>query len=832
VPGQAGSLPQPGEEMSNRRPTQRGTAAGASRASDRSAVRPTSRRAPARTARTSNGRSSTQQRTGRAAADPRSVPPKNPSTPGRRFRNDNAAGNRPPAGGGGRGSGGGRGRPPGKRPSGGNKPPRKPRSPLKIFLWSIVVLLAVTTTAGVAAFSFVLARTEVPTPNDLATTEATVVYYAGGKREIGRLSDANRRASDLADIPIHVQEAVLAAEDRGFYEHGGISPISIARAAINNVFDSGPWTQGGSTITQQYAKNAFLTQERTWKRKIKEALLAFKLETLVSKEQILEDYLNIAFYGRDAYGIEAAAMAYFQKPIQNITLSEGAVLAAIMNNPGRLSPDENMETLRGRWQYVLDGMLGQGWITQAEHDAARFPEIAKRQAGNRLGGQNGHLLTAVHKELLALGIDETEIQRGGLTVVSTFNRRAQVSAERAVRKFGPDSKTKGVRIGLASVRPGTGEVVAMYGGKDFIDDQINNATRQFAQAGSTFKPFALAAALENDVSLKSYWQGDSPAKIRGYELTNYNDKSYGEITLLEATRESVNTAYVEMEDAVGVDRVADAAVRAGIPKRTPGMNMKNLDLTFVLGTASPSAVDMANAYATFAARGERAKTTFIRKVVDSNGEVLYKYEPSTKRAFSTDVADSVTYALTEVVANGTGATARDLGRPAAGKTGTTDMNKSAWFVGFTPQLSTAVFMTKENKDGIPVSLSGTGGREMVTGGSFPAAIWTGYMKGALKKTEVEQFPSPPKGALKGMDCPTVLPPDMEQAPLGCPTPEIQTEFGPDPGIEEANPEDPNQPEPADQPADQSQAGDADTVTASAEFGGNDNGRSGKKKKNQ
>lgn len=697
-------------------------------------------------------------------------------------------------------------------------------------MWLVAATLALLTTAGVVAFSIVLARTEVPTPNDLATTEATVVYYAGGKHEIGRLSDANRRAADLPQVPMHVQQAVLAAEDRGFYEHGGISPVSIARAAINNVFDSGPWTQGGSTITQQYAKNAFLTQERTWKRKIKEALLAFKLETLVSKDQILEDYLNIAFFGRDAYGIEAAAMAYFGKPIQDITLSEGAVLAAIMNNPGRLNPEENMSTLRGRWQYVLDGMLSQGWITQQQYDTARFPEIAERQAGNRLGGQNGHLLNAVHQELLALGVDETQIQRGGLTVVSTFSKRAQRSAERAVAKFGPESKTKGVRIGLASVRPRTGEVVAMYGGRDFIDDQINNATRQFAQAGSTFKPFALAAALESDVPLKSYWQGDSPATIKGYELTNYNDKSYGEITLLEATKESVNTAYVEMEDAVGVDRVADAAVRAGIPKRTPGMNMKNLDLTFVLGTASPSAVDMANAYATFAARGERSKTTFIRKVVDSNGEVLYKYEPNTKRVFEQDVADAVTYALSEVVSSGTGATARELGRPAAGKTGTTDMNKSAWFVGFTPQLSTAVFMTKENKDGIPVSLSGTGGREMVTGGSFPAAIWTGFMKGALKKTDVENFPKPPKGALRDLDCPEILPPDAQEIPMGCPTPEI-TE---DPFLEEANPEDMDQVDPSEQPGeqpgeqgeqvDEQAANSDDTVSASGARGDNrDNG---------
>ena len=687
------------------------------------------------------------------------------------------------------------------------------------------------TTVGVVAFSILLARTEIPTPNELATTEATVVYYAGGKYEIGRLSDANRRASELAQIPLHVQQAVLAAEDRGFYEHGGIAPWSIARAAINNVFDSGPWTQGGSTITQQYAKNAYLTQDRTWKRKAKEALLAFKLETLVSKDQILEDYLNIAFFGRDSYGIEAAAMAYFRKPIENITLSEGAVLAAIMNNPGRLSPDENLPTLKGRWQYVLDGMLSEGWITQEEYDSSKFPQIAERQAGNRLGGQNGHLLNAVQQELLALGIDETQIQRGGLTVVSTFSRRAQRSAERAVQRFGPDSKTKGVRIGLASVRPGSGEVVAMYGGKDFIEDQINNATRQFAQAGSTFKPFALAAALENDVPLKSYWQGDSPATIRGYELTNYNDKSYGEITLLEATRESVNTAYVAMEDAVGVDRVADAAVRAGIPKKTPGMNLKNLDLTFVLGTASPSAVDMANAYATFAARGQRARTTFIRKVVDANGEVLYKFEPSTTEAFSQDVADTVTYALTEVVNNGTGATARGLGRPSAGKTGTTDMNKSAWYVGFTPQLSTAVFMTKENKDGIPVSLYGTGGREMVTGGSFPAAIWTGFMKGALKNEKVQQFPDLPKNALRGMDCPTVLPPDMKEAPLGCPTPDIQTEFGPDPGDGEANPEDPAEFGPPEEAAEQS--GNDGTVTAAAASQTRNNeGRQASDKKNK
>jgi len=780
--------------------------------------------------------SSAKRSTARTPADPRAVPPRNPSTPGRRFRTEASAGSGPArpakgrrsggapsgraAGKGGRSGGGGR--PPGGRGRGAGddgSAPRMRRSPLKVFLWVLTFFVALTTTAGVIAFSVVLSRTEVPTPNELATTQATVVYFAGGKHEIGRLSDANRRTSALADVPMHVQHAVLAAEDRGFYNHGGIAPWSVARAAISNVFDFGSGTQGGSTITQQYAKNAFLTQERTWKRKAKEALLAFKLETVVSKEQILEDYLNIAFFGRDAYGIQAAAIAYFNKPIQDISLSEGAVLAAIMNSPGRLNPDTNMNGLRGRWQYVIDGMRSEGWITPEEHKAAKFPKIAPAQAGNRLGGQTGHLLTAVQSELIGLGISEEQIQRGGLKVVTTLSRKAQRAAERSVERFGPSSKTRGVRIGLASVRPGTGEVVAMYGGRDFVADHINNATRQFAQAGSTFKPFALAAALENNTALKSYWGGDSPAKIRGYELTNYNDKSYGEITLLEATRESVNTAYVEMQDAVGVDRVADAAVRAGIPRKTPGLNLKKLDLTFVLGTASPSAVNMANAYATFAAEGQRARTTFIRRVVDTNGQELYRFEPKTREVFSPAVANTVTYALADAVTNGTGAAARDLGRPAAGKTGTTDMNKSAWFVGYTPQLSTAVFLTKENKDGIPVSLSGTGGREMVTGGSFPAAIWTGYMKGALRGEKVQRFPDPPKGALRALDCPAVVTPG-EKVPRGCPTPEIQTEFGPDPGYGEANPED-------DDTFDNEgvgQGGNDQSVSASAARGNGNNGR--------
>lgn len=667
--------------------------------------------------------------------------------------------------------------------SGGGRPPQPPRGrgggagrPRRHWLRGLILSAALLGSLAFLAFAFILARTEVPTPNDVVMSQGTVVFYADGQREIGRLTDSTRRSIPLATVPEHTQFAVLAAEDRDFYEHGGVNPVGIARAALNNVF--GNQVQGGSTITQQYAKNAFLSQERSWERKIKEALLAFKLETIVSKEEILQNYLNTSFFGRDAEGIEAAAYAYFGIPASQLTLEQSAVLASILKSPGGLAPESNLEGLQGRFEYVLDAMLDKGWITEEQRNAAQFPEIKKQKAGDRLSGQTGHLLTAVNKQLLALGFTEAEIQRGGMKIVTTFERQAQRAAERAVRTQGPTSKTKGLRIGLAAVKPGSGEVVALYGGQNFIDDQINNATQQFAQAGSTFKPFALAAALDNGVTLGTTWPGASPITIQGYTLTNYADKSYKDLSLLEATQESVNSAYVSMESAVGVDKVAQAAVSAGVPKRTPGMNMKNLDLTFVLGTASPSAVDMANAYATFAFQGIASKTTFIKQVMGPNDGLLWEFETEPNRVFSREVANTVTYALEKTVNNGTAAVARELRRPAAAKTGTTDDNKSAWFVGYTPQLSAAVLMAKEI-DGRPVSLSGTGGLKTVTGGSYPAKIWTAFMAAALKGQPEEKFAGPAKDLLRAPDCPAVLSPDLEEVPPGCPVPELIEDFSPD-----------------------------------------------------
>ena len=642
---------------------------------------------------------------------------------------------------------------------------------MRRLLWLVLLIGAIAT----SVFAVALARTNVPTPNELATSEATIVYYADGKNEVGRLGEATRRSVTLDDIPVDVQQAVLAAEDRDFYNHGGISPIGIARAAFNNV--TGGNTQGGSTITQQYAKIAYLSQDRTWTRKINEALLAFKLETVVSKDQILEDYLNTIYFGRNANGIEAASIAYFGKNVNELDFTEGAVLASVIKSPSTFALDENIKELRGRWNYVLDSMVETGALSQKQRDSAAFPEILPLKQGDRLGGQVGYLLTAVEQQLLAQGFDEEEIQRGGLTVISSFDRRAQRAAQRAVKNNGPESGTEGLRIGLAAVRPGTGEVLAMYGGSDFIKDQINNATRPFAQAGSTFKPFALAAALEQGVPLQSLWNGDSPSTVNGYTFSNYGDNSYGTVSLLQATELSINSAYVELEADIGVGSVAEAALGAGIPADTPGMNLDSLDLTFVLGTASPSGLNVATAYATFADGGTRTGNTFITKVTGSNGGLLYEYEAESVPVFDADIANTVNYALQKVVTAGTAKAAQALGRPAGAKTGTTDDNKSAWFAGYTPQIAAAVLMAKEDAEGIPISMSGTGGLRTVTGGSFPAAIWTAFMKDALKKEPIVEFEAPPKDATVPLKCPDFIDTDISKIPYGCPVPDVQNEFG-------------------------------------------------------
>ena len=648
-------------------------------------------------------------------------------------------------------------------------PQRKSRksSKVKWKLFSGIITLGLIGTVVLgSALAFAVSVTQIPLPKEVARAQTTIVMWADGEKEIGRFGEFNRTDIDLNEVPQHVQQAVLAAEDRNFYNHRGFSIQGFTRALLSNIFSG--TRVGGSTITQQYAKLAFLTQEKSIIRKAKELVLAIKLESVESKEEILENYLNTAYFGRGAYGIQAAARTYFGLDASQLSIPQGAALAALLQAPSATEKIENRDRWINRFNYVLNGMVDIGAINATQKETITFPESITYSSSNKFGGTNGYLLYSVRQEMLEKGYTEDDLNLRGLKVITTFEENAQTAIVDAVTNEAPTTKTEGLRIGIASVRPGTGEVVAIYGGPDYVTEPLNNATQAIAQAGSTFKPFALAAAFEQGIALDTVWNGNSPRTFGDYTLNNYSKKSFGDITLLQATENSVNTVYVDVAYQIGKEKVFDATLRAGIPAETAGMIN---DITLVLGTASPHVLDVANAYATFAARGIYAKPTMIKEIYGANDGLLYQISPETKRAFTTQVADEVTYALSQVIQNGTGTRAKAIGRPAAGKTGTTDGNKSAWFAGYTPQLATAVMMVKQNEKGDPISLAGTGGLRSVTGGSFPALMWTYFMKEASKDLPKLDFPPPP-GVLPINTAPPITNPEDETIPeiVVAPTP--------------------------------------------------------------
>ncbi|MFZ9876842.1 MAG: transglycosylase domain-containing protein, partial [Candidatus Nanopelagicales bacterium] len=509
-------------------------------------------------------------------------------------------------------------------------PQRKPRksSKVKWKLFSGIITLGLIGTVVLgSALAFAVSVTQIPLPKEVARAQTTIVMWADGEKEIGRFGEFNRTDIELSEVPQHVQQAVLAAEDRNFYNHRGFSIQGFTRALLSNIFSG--TRVGGSTITQQYAKLAFLTQEKSLIRKAKELVLAIKLESVESKEEILENYLNTAYFGRGAYGIQAAARTYFGLDAAQLSIPQGAALAALLQAPSATEKIENRDRWLNRFNYVLNGMVDIDAITAAQKESITFPESITYTSQNKFGGTNGYLLYSVRQEMLEKGYTEDDLNLRGLKVISTFEENAQTAIVDAVTNEAPTTKTEGLRIGIASVRPGTGEVVAIYGGPDYVTEPLNNATQAIAQAGSTFKPFALAAAFEQGIALDTVWNGNSPRTFGDYTLNNYSKKSFGDITLLQATENSVNTVYVDVAFQIGKEKVFDATLRAGIPAETAGMIN---DITLVLGTASPHVLDVANAYATFAARGIYAKPTMIKEIYGANDGLLYQISPETKRA--------------------------------------------------------------------------------------------------------------------------------------------------------------------------------------------------------
>lgn len=595
--------------------------------------------------------------------------------------------------------------------------------------------------AGSTLFAFAWFSVSIPDPNAYVNSQATIIQYSNGD-EIGRIGTQNRQILPIAQIPINMRNAVLAAEDRKFYSNQAFSVTGIARALINNLKSGSLNGEGGSTITQQYAKTAFLTSSRTIERKIKELVIAMKLENALSKDQIFENYLNTIYFGRGSYGVQTASQQYFNRNVDQLTLSQMAVIASILRSPGYYDPslsEENGVRLENRFQYVIDGMLNEGWITQEQADKAKFPTVAPRVTSGTLSGPKGHVISQVQRDLGRLGFSEEQLLEGGLVIRTTLVQKAQQAAVDAVSKFYPKKAPENLRIGLVAIRPGTGEIVALYGGRDYLERQLNDATQSIALAGSTFKPFALIAALEAGIPLTSMWNGDSPQTFddlgKPYIVSNYGDEGWGQLDLLSATQHSVNTIFVPLGMKAGMDKVVDAARRAGIPESVAMVPTPSV----VLGVASPRVIDVANAYATFAAQGIYAKPFLVASVTGPNKGVLYEATPQTQEVFSQEVMADLSYALKSVVNGGTGAAALSLGRPAAGKTGTSQSNASAWFAAYTPQLAASVALFR---DSASESLNGIGGLTSVTGGTFPARIWTAFMKGALKGEPVMTFPAP------------------------------------------------------------------------------------------
>ncbi|MGW2375227.1 transglycosylase domain-containing protein [Kitasatospora sp. NPDC001683] len=647
---------------------------------------------------------------------------------------------------------------------------RKPRRPKRtgwrrlIPTWRMTLLgFATALLLGVGLFALGVALVKVPDAHAAATAQSNTWLYADGS-VITRTGQTNRQNVGLDKVSPAAQHAALAAEDRNFYNEGAVNVQGLVRAALNTA--KGEGTQGGSTITQQYVKNTYLNQKQSITRKVKELFISMKVDATESKDDILSGYLNTSYYGRGAYGIQAAAQAYFGIDASALNPAQGAYLATLLNAPSAYdvatATPAGKQNAVNRWNYVMDGMVKEGWISADERARTTFPDVKDPQPNPGLSGQSGYLVDAATQYLTSNNvISETELAKGGYTIKLSIDPTRQQALQDSVQAqlhdtLNPDKRKKdaAAQAGAVSVDPKTGAVVALYGGVDYVKHYVDNATRRDYQAGSTFKAIALAAAFENDaktqdgrtVTPHTIYDGTSGRKVRGgkgtpYAPPNEGDRSYGQISLQQATDWSVNSAFAQLAQDTGLQKVKDTGIALGLPGNTPGLDPVP---SIPLGAATPSVLDMAGVYATLDNGGKQI-TPWLVQSVDRGGEAVALPAHKTTQAISADTANQVTSMLQGVVSDpgGTGWRAKALGRPVAGKTGTTDDQKSVWFVGYTPELVTSVALFGQDPaTGAQVSLSGVGGIDGAAGGQYPAQIWTSYMKAALKGQPVSDFPTP------------------------------------------------------------------------------------------
>jgi penicillin-binding protein 1A len=614
----------------------------------------------------------------------------------------------------------------------------------RLFVTILVAMLAVPPVLGgvaVATYLFMDLPASLPTERPQADSRTSVVYAADGKA-IGEFREVETRVPIPADeIPEVMKKAAIAAEDHEFFEHGGVDWQGIVRAFWADIRKRS-LEQGGSTITQQLVKNLYTGGERTVVRKAKEALIAAQVERAMSKDDILARYLNTVYMGDSVFGVEAAAHSYFRKSAKELTLSEAALLAGVLPAPSRYSPRRHPEASERKRLIVLDSMQRYGLATPEEVARAKAakPDVKPHP---QIVGKYPYFLDYLRVYLLDVKkMSPDLLYRGGLRIETSLEPNLQDQAQKVVKRTLPDAKDP--EASLVSVEPQTGFVRALVGGRDFEESKVNLALGKLGggsgrQAGSAFKPFVLARALDAGVSPNKVYSAPSSITPRGFlkPVQNYEGGSYGSATITRATWKSINTVFVQLIVDVGIRQTAELAKRVGIT---------SIDLNkpvyggIAIGTQEVSPLDMASAFGTFANRGLRAEPTPVLRILDKDGKVV---EDNTKglrsdRVLEEAVADNVTNILKGVITSGTG-TRAELGRPAAGKTGTSQNYENAWFCGYTPTLSTAVWMGYP-KGNLP--MRGIHGTARVAGGTLPTKMWHDFMAEAMRGVPVTEFTEP------------------------------------------------------------------------------------------
>ncbi|POM27668.1 Penicillin-binding protein 1A [Actinomadura rubteroloni] len=627
----------------------------------------------------------------------------------------------------------------GDEPPGGGASPDKKRHGKRVryarraalALLGLVVLV-------VGGFVVAYMLTPVPSPQEAAIAQGPTFYYSDGKTVIAK-TGVNREAVTMDQIPKSMRDAVIAAENRSFYTDPGVSPSGTVRAFWSTA--TGEQLQGGSTITQQMVRNYYggIGKERSVTRKLKEIMVALKVGREKPKDWILEQYLNTIFFGRDAYGVQAAAHAYYGKDVKDLTPAESAYLAAAIQQPSNFADPtgQNRVYAEQRWRAVINNMVRDKALDANQAAALRFPAPQKQRITDVLKGQKGYMVNVAKKELMERrGYSEDEINRAGLKITTTFDKRLMDQLRQTVTANLPSGMNKKIRTAVVSVDPATGQVVAFYGGRNYLDEPLSSAFGDWGQVGSGFKPIALAAALNDGRSLTTSYDGSSPQYFNRTPIHNDSNENFGMVNLVTATEHSINTAYVNLGRDIGNQKIAKMAEKMGVPADQMSAAQR-ASAVFPLGVISEHPVQQAGVYATFAAEGEHRTPYVVKAVRDNDGRSRTFTEKAT-RAFSAQVARDATYAMQQVVQGGTGTAAQLPDRDVAGKTGTTDAGAAIWFNGYIPQMATTVAMFRS--DGKPLVIPGYGSY----GGQLPAQIWSAYMRQAvdIKGYDPEDFGEP------------------------------------------------------------------------------------------